>query len=67
MEEITLRRWDLPITIGLDTDEAVEFAMSLGPAGGNLRLAADHAAHLGEPAPTRYARASPTGPYPAFS
>ena len=33
MEEITLRRWDLPITIGLDTDEAVEFAMASARPG----------------------------------
>ena len=48
-EEIALRRCDLPILIGRDIDEAVEFVMSLGPAGEILRLAGDRAAHLHEP------------------
>jgi len=48
-EEITLRRCDLPITIGADVEEAVEFVMSLGPAGEILRLAGARAAHLHEP------------------
>ena len=48
-ENISLRRCDLPITIGLDLDEAVEFVMSLGPAGEILRLAGERAAHLHEP------------------
>lgn len=48
-EEITLRRCDLPITIGSDVEEAVEFVMSLGPAGEILRLAGERAAHLHEP------------------
>ena len=46
---ITLQRCDLPITIGLDLDEAVELVMSLGPAGEILRLAGDRAAHLHQP------------------
>ena len=46
---ISLRRCDLPITIGADVDEAVEFAMSLGPAGEILRLAGERAAHLHRP------------------
>jgi SAM-dependent methyltransferase len=37
-EEITLQRCDLPIKIGNDLDQAVEFNMSLGPAGEVLRL-----------------------------
>jgi SAM-dependent methyltransferase len=37
-EEISLRRCDLPIKIGEDLDHAVEFNMSLGPAGEVLRL-----------------------------
>jgi hypothetical protein len=41
-EEITLRRCDLPITIGRDIDEAVKFVMDVGPAGEILRLAAAH-------------------------
>ena len=36
-EEIELRRCDLPIKIGDDLDHAVEFNMSLGPAGEVLR------------------------------
>jgi hypothetical protein len=46
---ITLRRCDLPLLVGGDLEEAVEFAMSLGPAGEILRLAGDRAAHLHEP------------------
>lgn len=45
--EITVRRCDLPITIELDTDDAVEFAMRLGPAGGIVRPAANREAHPG--------------------
>jgi SAM-dependent methyltransferase len=40
-EEIALRRFDLPIKTGSDLDEAVEFAMALGPAGEILRLWGD--------------------------
>jgi SAM-dependent methyltransferase len=47
--DISLRRYDLPIKIGSDIDEAVELVMSLGPAGEILRLAGDRAAHLHEP------------------
>jgi SAM-dependent methyltransferase len=45
-EQVSLLRSDLPITIGVDLDEAVEFVMSLGPAGEILRLAGESAAHL---------------------
>jgi hypothetical protein len=48
-EEIALQRCDKPILIGSDLDEAVEFVMSIGPAGEILRLAGDRAAHLHEP------------------
>jgi ubiquinone/menaquinone biosynthesis C-methylase UbiE len=48
-QDVTLRRCDLPVTIGLDLDEAVEFVMSLGPAGEILRLAGERAAHLHRP------------------
>jgi SAM-dependent methyltransferase len=48
-EEISLQRCDKPILIGADLDEAVEFVMSIGPAGEILRLAGDRAAHLHEP------------------
>jgi SAM-dependent methyltransferase len=37
-EEITLQRCDLPLKIGKDLNHAVEFNMSLGPAGEVLRL-----------------------------
>jgi ubiquinone/menaquinone biosynthesis C-methylase UbiE len=37
-EQITLQRCDLPIKIGNDLDQAVEFNMALGPAGEVLRL-----------------------------
>jgi ubiquinone/menaquinone biosynthesis C-methylase UbiE len=48
-ESISLRRCDLPITIGSDLDEAVAFVMSLGPAGEILRLAGERAEHLHRP------------------
>lgn len=44
--DIALRRCDIPIQIGRDMDEAVDFVMSLGPAGETLRLAGDGARHL---------------------
>ena len=40
------RRCDLPILVGHDVEEAIDLAMSLGPAGEILRLAGDRAAHL---------------------
>ncbi|MGA2322020.1 MAG: methyltransferase domain-containing protein [Solirubrobacteraceae bacterium] len=48
-ENVALRRCDIPITIGSDLEEAVQFVMSLGPAGEILRLAGERAAHLREP------------------
>ena len=48
-QAISLRRCDLPITIGSDLDEAVDFVMSLGPAGEILRLAGERAEHLHAP------------------
>ena len=47
-EHIALHRCDLPIQIGVDLDEAVDFVMSIGPAGEILRLAGDGASHLHE-------------------
>lgn len=38
--DIALRRHDMPMCIGADLDEAVQFATALGPAGEVLRLAA---------------------------
>jgi ubiquinone/menaquinone biosynthesis C-methylase UbiE len=48
-EQISLLRCDKPILIGVDLDEAVEFVMSIGPAGEILRLAGERAADLHEP------------------
>lgn len=48
-ENISLLRCDKPIRIGDHLDEAVEFVMSIGPAGEILRLAGERAAHLHEP------------------
>lgn len=45
-EDISLARCDIPILIGRDVDEAVEFVTALGPAGEILRLAGDRAKHL---------------------
>ncbi len=44
--DITLHRCDIPIAIGADRDEAIDFVMALGPAGEILRLAGDRATHL---------------------
>jgi SAM-dependent methyltransferase len=44
--DISLTRCDLPILIGKDLEEAVEFVTALGPAGEILRLAGERAAHL---------------------
>lgn len=40
-EQIGLRRSDLPLKIGVDLDQAIEFNMALGPAGEVLRLWGD--------------------------
>jgi ubiquinone/menaquinone biosynthesis C-methylase UbiE len=47
-EDIALHRYDAPIVIGEDVEEALEMVMALGPAGEILRLAGDRAAHLHE-------------------
>ncbi len=44
--DISLTRFDEPIVIGRDLDEAVAFVTALGPAGEILRLAGDRASHL---------------------
>jgi ubiquinone/menaquinone biosynthesis C-methylase UbiE len=44
--DVSLRRCDLPILIGRDLQEAIDFVMAIGPAGEILRLAGDRAAHL---------------------
>jgi ubiquinone/menaquinone biosynthesis C-methylase UbiE len=45
-EQISFHRCDIAIEIGMDLDEAVEFAMALGPAGEVLRLAGEEAERL---------------------
>jgi ubiquinone/menaquinone biosynthesis C-methylase UbiE len=45
-EDVAFERCDLPLLIGHDVDEAVEFVTALGPAGEILRLQGDRAAHL---------------------
>jgi SAM-dependent methyltransferase len=40
-EQISLQRCDLPILLGADLEAAVEFTMSIGPAGEVLRLWGD--------------------------
>jgi Methylase involved in ubiquinone/menaquinone biosynthesis len=45
-EQISLRRCDIPIEIGADLDEAVAFAMALGPAGEVIRLAGEEAERI---------------------
>jgi len=41
-------RFDAPLCIGHNIDEALDFARDLGPAGESIRLARDKAAHLWE-------------------
>ncbi len=45
-EDIALRRCDIPIEIGVDLDQAVEFATALGPAGEVIRLAGEDAERI---------------------
>jgi SAM-dependent methyltransferase len=44
--DIALERFDADICIGRDLDEALEFAMALGPAGEIIRLAAEQGERL---------------------
>jgi SAM-dependent methyltransferase len=44
-DEISLTRCDLPVLIGRDVDEAVDFVMALGPAGEMVRLWGERQAH----------------------
>jgi hypothetical protein len=39
--QISLERHDAPVRIGADVDEAIAFAMALGPAGEVMRLAGE--------------------------
>jgi len=43
-ERIAFERYDCDICIGSDMDDAIEFAMALGPAGEIIRLAGDEGA-----------------------
>jgi ubiquinone/menaquinone biosynthesis C-methylase UbiE len=43
--EVTFTRSDAPLVIGSDVDEAIEFAMTLGPAGEVMRLAGEDGEH----------------------
>lgn len=45
-EEISLRRCDIPLQTGRDLDEAVNFAMAIGPAGEVIRLAGEEAERI---------------------
>jgi ubiquinone/menaquinone biosynthesis C-methylase UbiE len=45
-EDVALRRCDIPIEIGVDLDQAVEFVMAIGPAGEVIRLAGDDAERI---------------------
>ena len=45
-DRITFERFDTGICIGRDIDEAIEFAMALGPAGEIIRLAAEEGERL---------------------
>ena len=45
-EDIALTRCDLEVMGGTDLDEALDLAMSIGPAGEILRLQGERAAHL---------------------
>jgi SAM-dependent methyltransferase len=45
-ERITFERYDCDICIGRDLDDAIEFAMALGPAGEVIRLAGEEGERL---------------------
>jgi len=45
-QEVALTRCDLEIQTGADLDEAIDFAMALGPAGEVIRLAGEEADRL---------------------
>ncbi|MEO5671888.1 MAG: class I SAM-dependent methyltransferase, partial [Ramlibacter sp.] len=45
-ERIGFERYDCDICIGRDMDDAIEFAMALGPAGEIIRLAGDEGSRL---------------------
>lgn len=45
-ERVSFERFDTPVCIGLDLDEAVRFALDVGPAGEIIRLAEDEGERL---------------------
>ncbi len=45
-ERVSFERFDTPVSIGVDVDEAVRFALDVGPAGEIMRLAEEKAAAL---------------------
>jgi hypothetical protein len=45
-DHITFERFDTDICIGRDLEEAIEFAMALGPAGEIIRLAGEEGVRL---------------------
>lgn len=44
--DVRLHRCDLPILVGRDVEEAIDFVMAIGPAGEILRVAGERAADL---------------------
>lgn len=44
-DEVSLARCELPVLVGRDVDEAVDFVMALGPAGEMVRLWGERQAH----------------------
>jgi hypothetical protein len=40
-KRVSFERHDAPIAVGRDLDDAIEFALALGPAGEHMRLAGD--------------------------
>ena len=49
LRPVTFERYDADICIGSDLDEAVEFAMNIGPAGEVIRLAGEEGGEVGKP------------------
>jgi ubiquinone/menaquinone biosynthesis C-methylase UbiE len=45
-EHVSFERFDTPVCIGVDVDEAVRFALDVGPAGEVMRLAEEAASRL---------------------
>jgi hypothetical protein len=45
-ERVSFERFDAPLCIGVDLDEAVRFALDVGPAGEIMRLAEENGARL---------------------